>query len=145
MPYLGGYDQQGGLFGSIGGFLGRTAASLIPGGNAVYSAASSILRRSPVRPSSFMPTFGGMPTGAPAPTAPSPTGTAQGAPRGYRLNKSSYHLKDGTFVPAGTKWVKVRRRNPANARALRRSLSRVESFGGLVKRTRKSIRKVKSL
>lgn len=64
---------------------------------------------------------------------------------GYRPNKSSYFLRDGTFVPAGSKWVKARRRNPANARALRRALSRAESFGGIVKRVRKTTRRLKTI
>lgn len=50
-----------------------------------------------------------------------------GAPRGMRLNKSDYFLRDGTFVPAGTRWVKSRRRNPANARATSRAIARVGS------------------
>lgn len=52
---------------------------------------------------------------------------ADGAPKGYRLNKTSYFLRDGTFVPKGTKWVRVRRRNPLNPRALSRSISRISS------------------
>lgn len=44
---------------------------------------------------------------------------------GYHLNKSDYFLRDGTFVPKGTKWVKNRKRNPANARATSRAISRV--------------------
>jgi len=46
---------------------------------------------------------------------------------GYHLNKSSYFLMDGTFIEAGTKWVKNRRRNPGNMRALSRSLGRIKS------------------
>jgi len=46
---------------------------------------------------------------------------------GYHLNKSSYFLMDGTFVEAGTKWVRNRRRNPGNMRALSRSLGRIKS------------------
>ena len=52
---------------------------------------------------------------------------ATGSVGGYHLNKSSYFLMDGTFIPAGTKWVKNRRRNPGNMRALSRSLSRITS------------------
>jgi len=44
---------------------------------------------------------------------------------GYHLNKSDYFLKTGEYVPAGTKWVKNRKRNPANARATSRAISRV--------------------
>lgn len=46
---------------------------------------------------------------------------------GYRLNKSDYWLRNGTFVPKGTVWVKSRRRNSLNPRALDRALSRVGS------------------
>lgn len=144
MPYLGGYDYQGGFGGFIGGLakrVGRGATGFLTGGP--LGGLGGILSSGPQMPRIALPSFT-----ARAPqthASASPGMTAKGAPSGYRLNKSSYFLKDGTFVEAGTKWVKVRRRNPANARALRRSLSRVESFGGLVKRTRKSIRKVKSL
>lgn len=61
-------------------------------------------------------------------------------PKGYRLNKSSYFLKSGQFVPAGTKLVRMRRRNFANGRALRRSIGRVKGFERLVKGSRKSLR-----
>jgi len=44
---------------------------------------------------------------------------------GYHLNKSSYFLMSGEFVPAGSKWVRNRKRNPANARATSRAISRV--------------------
>jgi len=45
---------------------------------------------------------------------------------GYHLNKSSYFLLSGEFVPAGTRWVKDRKRNPANARATSRSIARIK-------------------
>ena len=55
---------------------------------------------------------------------------AQGVPgtraNGFHLNKSSYFLRSGEFVPAGTKWVKDRRRNSLNPRALTRALGRVK-------------------
>jgi hypothetical protein len=57
--------------------------------------------------------------------------TAGGAPppggRGYHLNKAAYYTKGGKLVAAGTKWVKNRRRNPLNPRALSRSISRITS------------------
>jgi hypothetical protein len=52
-----------------------------------------------------------------------------------RPNKSSYHLRDGTFVPAGSRCVSYRRTNVGNARALRRSMRRVEGFSKMAKRT----------
>jgi len=61
-------------------------------------------------------------------------------PRGHHLNRSSYFLRDGTFVPEGTRFVRNRTRNPANPRALRRAISRAKSFDRLVKRNRKALR-----
>jgi hypothetical protein len=49
-----------------------------------------------------------------------------GKPSGYHANKSSYWLMDGTFIEKGTRWVKNRRRNPANARALSRAIGRID-------------------
>ena len=54
---------------------------------------------------------------------------------GYHWNKSSYFLMSGEYVPAGTRAVKNRRRNPCNPRAVSRALSRVKS----AKRFAKSI------
>lgn len=54
----------------------------------------------------------------------------QGVPArmsGYHWNKADYFLRDGTFVAAGTKLVKNRRRNPANSKATNRAISRVAS------------------
>lgn len=65
-----------------------------------------------------------------------------GCPSGHRPNKTSYFLKDGTFVPKGSRCVKVRRRNPLNPRALSRAISRVESAKKAAKRTNRiTIRK----
>lgn len=50
-----------------------------------------------------------------------------GSPSGYHVNKSSYWLKDGTFIPKGTRWVRNRRRNPLNPRALDRAMGRIGS------------------
>lgn len=47
--------------------------------------------------------------------------------KGYHLNKTSYFLKDGTFVPEGSRLVKNRRRNPLNPRALRRAIARIDA------------------
>jgi len=44
---------------------------------------------------------------------------------GYHPNKTDYFLKSGEFVPAGTRMVKNRKRNPANARATSRAISRI--------------------
>ena len=74
-----------------------------------------------------------------------PTQMTMACPKGMRPNRSSYHLRDGTFVPKGSRCVPYRRTNPANARALRRSIRRVEGFERLVKRNRKSLRKLSKI
>lgn len=48
-------------------------------------------------------------------------------PKGFHPNKSDYFLRDGTFVAKGSKFVKNRRRNPLNPRALRRAISRIDA------------------
>ena len=48
-------------------------------------------------------------------------------PKGFRPNKSSYTLRDGTFVPRGSKCVRNRRLNPMNGAANRRAISRIKS------------------
>lgn len=50
-----------------------------------------------------------------------------GSPSGYHVNKSSYWLKSGEFIPKGTRWVRNRRRNPLNPRALDRAMGRIGS------------------
>ena len=55
-------------------------------------------------------------------------------PKGFHPNKTSYFLKDGTFVPKGAKCVKNRRRNPLNPRAASRAISRLESAKKAVER-----------
>lgn len=52
-------------------------------------------------------------------------GGMMGGP-GYHLNKSNYFLMSGEFIAAGTRWVKNRKRNPANARATSRSIARIK-------------------
>jgi hypothetical protein len=60
-------------------------------------------------------------------SVPQMNGTQPLCPAGHRPNKTSYFLRDGSFVPAGSKCVKVRRRNPANMRAADRAIGRIES------------------
>jgi len=61
---------------------------------------------------------------------------------GYHLNKSSYFLLDGTFVPEQSRWVRNRRRNPFNPRALDRAMGRITSAKrGAAKLGRITIRK----
>jgi len=44
---------------------------------------------------------------------------------GYHWNKSDYFLKSGEYVPAGSRMVRNRKRNPANAVATRHAISRI--------------------
>lgn len=129
------------LFGRLARkFGGATAASVAVG--SVLGRATGAVGR-PVLPvplpggarldvASLLP--GGRPAFIPGPASPDMI------PKGYRLNKSSYFLKSGQFVPEGTKLVRIRRRNFANGRALRRSIGRVKGFERLVKGSRKSLR-----
>ena len=61
-------------------------------------------------------------------------GMSLACPTGHHPNKSDYFLKDGTFVQKGTQCVKNRRRNPLNARAADRAISRIESAKRATKR-----------
>lgn len=47
-------------------------------------------------------------------------------PRGFHVNKSSYFLTDGTFVEAGSRFVRNRRLNNANGRAQDKAIVRLE-------------------
>lgn len=55
-----------------------------------------------------------------------PPGAA--CPKGMRLNKSAYFLRDGTFVAPATRCVKSRRINAGNGRAVRRAIQRENAF-----------------
>jgi len=67
---------------------------------------------------------------------------ADGCPKGYKLNKTGYHLRDGTFVPPQSRCVRIRTRNMANGKALTRAISRAGGFERMVKRNRKNLRKL---
>jgi len=155
--YRSGYQGGFGLVSMVTG-LGSTIARRIAkrfAGPAIASAAG-VIAAGRIAPGHGVPRLpvplpGGarldigslLPGGKPAFIAGSAAG--QVIPRGYRLNKSSYFLKSGQFVPEGTRLVKVRRRNFANGRALRRSIGRVQGFERLVKGSRKSLRKLSKI
>lgn len=134
----------GGLIKKLGGkalgWLGRRTGAQTAAAVGAGLALPSALPRIPhptfptpgggrIRPTALLP--GGMPAYTPGPGQ---------IPKGYRLNKTGYHLKDGTYIPPGTKLVRNRRRNFANGRALNRAISRVQGFERMVKRSRKSLR-----
>lgn len=55
-------------------------------------------------------------------------------PKGFHRNKAAYFLKDGTFVPKGSRFVKDRRRNPLNPKAASAAISRLESSQKAIRR-----------
>lgn len=158
----------GGFLKKAIGVVGNVAGALIPGGGiiktvggailgaAAGSAASGAARQIALPPlpgAGAAPPIQVGPVGINLPFAGPPGvgvtlfgGNQNGGPppAGYRLNKSSYFLRDGTFVEKGTRWVKARRRNPLNPRAADRAISRLESAKKATTRlNRISIRKKK--
>lgn len=63
-------------------------------------------------------------------------------PKAGHLNKTAYFLKDGTYVPAGSKMVPNRRMNPLNPHSLSKSIRRVAGFAHATKSIRSQIGKV---
>lgn len=124
-----------GLFGDIFGGLksiGKAAIGVFapPGVSRILGLGGG--GRAPASPRNIV--AGNLPTGVPKPGVIAfsqqlipggATGLGTGCASGHRPNKSDYFLRDGTFVAAGTRCVKTRRRNPANARATSRAISRI--------------------
>ena len=138
----------GGILGGIGGFLTGGPAGAVAGAIGGYrgggSPGPSLAPQG--RPPINLPGFGppGMGVGGRTTNRISigEQAPAQGIPSGYRLNKSDYFLKDGTFVPKGTKLVKIRRRNAMNPKALSRAMSRISMAKNAAKKlSRVTIRK----
>jgi hypothetical protein len=63
-------------------------------------------------------------------------------PSGYHLNKSTYFLCDGSCVPRATRCVKNRTINPANSRAGRKAVTRMNRYYSELKRTEKSLKRL---
>jgi len=118
----------------IGGLIGGPVGAVIAG------AAGGAASRQPVGPPAQPPpgTIGGavsFPGGTTVSVAGVPRlpGAAGGAcPSGYHLDKAT-----------GTRWVRNRRMNIANPRALRKAMRRVQGFEKLAKRTIQFTRRVK--
>jgi hypothetical protein len=156
----GDYYATGGIWDVVKG-VAKTAVSFVTGGP--VAAAGTAM--SAIRGKGSMPT--GVPTSFPGQMMPElPFQVAQpgllpaiqrlipgGAtgmgpalpPQGYHLNKTAYFLRDGSFVPARSRYVRNRTRNNANGRALRRAIGRVSGFAGDVKRSRKSLKAISSI
>ncbi len=150
-----------GFFGDIGKFLGGAAKAVIgnipivsgiAGGISALtsgrpSGVPALTRPAPARPGGA---FGMRPRQqplAPAQAAQRAIGGAVGTglacPAGYKANKSDYHLKDGTFIAAGSRCVRIRRRNPLNVRAADRAIGRIESAKKATERLKRvTVRKV---
>jgi len=64
---------------------------------------------------------------------------ANGCANGFHLNKSSYFLRNGTFVPEGSRCVRNRRRNQYNRSAATKAASRLKSLGTGLKTIKKSV------
>ena len=128
----------GGVSGILGGILGRKTAKgnqlgragqgIAPGAVFDPRIITTFLPPRPQRQPVMQPGAGFrraaerfLPGGATGMVAGGPPGA------GYHLNKSDYFLKDGTFVAKGSVWVKNRRRNPLNPRALSRAMGRITS------------------
>jgi len=164
MPYLSSYRgdalgaHQGGPFFGALARLGLGAVRSIGRkfmGSGMAPGATIALAAPMIQSMPGIPVGGGarmhpaafLPGGAPLITRATPRVEAMEGlpPAGYHLNKSSYFLKDGTFVPARSRYVRIRRRNFANGRALRRSIGRVQGFERLVKGSRKSLRSLSKI
>lgn len=149
--------QGGGIFSAIGSVVKKVAnvgAQLLPGPvGAVARTAISTLGGQ-ARPSMGAPAVipglglvpppggGGVPTGARVPGVGAAvarilpggqTGLGTGCASGFHPNKTSYFLKDGTYIEKGTVCVRNRRRNPLNPRALDRSMARIASTGNALR------------
>jgi len=137
-----------GVTGAVGGLLTGGPLAAITGGIGGFrgSAATRPSSLPGIGPRLQIPAPGPLaatqrffPGGATGMMAPAP---ATGSMGGYHLNKSDYFLMSGEFVPAGTRWVRNRKRNPANARATSRAISRVTGAKNYAKSlSRISIRK----
>jgi len=146
-----------GLFGGIAGLFRGAGEAILTGGNPITGAISGARtgfkrggRTVVARGGPGVPQIGpiSLPSPQSFPVVPTPgvigaierflpggrTGMEVGPvggvaviPKGFRLNKSDYFLRDGTFIAKGTRIVKMRRRDPLNPRALRRAIGRVDA------------------
>jgi len=116
---------KAGVIGAVQRFL--------PGGSTGFTTLPQSLI--PKGPGGIAGLFPGVPGGVTGFAGQAQTAAVNGCPtdepricppRGFHLNKSSYFLRDGTFVPRGTKFVRNRRLNNANGRAQGKAIVRLE-------------------
>jgi hypothetical protein len=122
------------LTGGIGGAAAGVAGALrssnggsvsVPQGPMSLPSPTAVVLPMPGAGSVAVDPFAVLPGGKPFVSRVSTNGA--GAPKGFHLNKADYFLRDGTFVPKGSKWVRNRSRNPLNPRALQRAVARVDA------------------
>jgi len=118
-------DIWGGLRGAVGGALKGFAGygGQIPANP--QAGPGGVMIQSPIQLNLPFAGAPGMGATLRSPFAPQMSSGAGCSMSGYHLNKSDYFLRSGEFVPKGSKWVRNRKRNPANARATSRAISRV--------------------
>lgn len=135
------YQGDPGIFGDIGRFIGGAVKSLPVVGGLAGGAITGLANVLDPKKPQIAPMLPQVFQQAPVVPKPGAMGAIQRflpggesgympagpSPSGYHWNKADYFLRDGTFVPKGTKLVKNRRRNPANIRATNRAISRVAS------------------
>jgi len=112
------------------GIIGRVQRFLPGGSTGFQTLPPGLIPKGPGGVASFFPGVPGGVTGFAEP--PQEGGVCP--PRGFHLNRSSYFLRDGTFVMKGTKFVKNRRLNEANGKANNRSIRRLERAQGQAKK-----------
>jgi len=112
----------------VGGAIER----FLPGGRTGFFAPPQ-----PTGPGGIISLFPGVPGGVTGFAQPEhENGTCP--PRGFHKNKSSYFLRDGTFVPRGSRFVRNRRLNNANGRAQDKAITRLEKGQDHAKKLLKS-------
>lgn len=128
--------------GAVGRIISRPSVARTIGGAAAGAAATAVMRRPAIAPSMVplqTPNLPGFPIGGtriiPQNIVPGgrPFTVSEQAPRGYHLNKN---VARGRTGPCDYKnyWVKNRRMNVANPRALRRAIVRATGFAKLARR-----------
>ena len=128
----------GQAFGAIRTFRDRVAPRAAPA--RIAPAVRPIPQRRSLGPIGTAIGVAAAPIAVSAVAARLSSGAGDIQPAGTHLNKSSYFLRDGTFVAARSRFVRNRTRNNANGRALRRAIGRAKGFDNLVKRNRKALR-----
>ena len=153
MPYFGGSSRLAGdpgffdVFKRIGGAVlkgalgipGAVIGEVISGGGRQQPPVFVPPRGAPAITAGTALKFGVAAGGAAAGFAAARNGAVV-CPSGYHLNRSSYFLRDGTFVPEGTRMVRNRSRNPYNKKAATKASGRLKALGTGMKTIRKSVK-----